>query len=221
MSNNCFKSVFVIIITIFYCIYFNLLIIPYMQDYSKGIIKNTEYIHETNPVNFYPEGVNHVEAGTKSRDETVIDAQAIQGAKPKKLLDISPPAPKTVSMQEAPNDLCKPHAEGFSLTASPETEASKAKVVESQLSGTPESDTPVLLSRDKTLKVLTSLNLKDTLWLIKILSRCSNDERYRIMTILKGGITYRDNLEMYSILRQKIADKEQERLDALIEKYTK
>jgi len=39
--------------------------------------------------------------------------------------------------------------------------------------------------------------------------------------MLEDGVTYQENLEMYMILRQKVTDEEQKRLDNLIEAYTR
>ncbi len=40
------------------------------------------------------------------------------------------------------------------------------------------------------------------------------------MAMLEDGVTYQENLEMYRMLRGKVTDEEQERLDALIKSYT-
>lgn len=78
-----------------------------------------------------------------------------------------------------------------------------------------------MLSGSRAVKALSALSLKDKLWLIKVLSRCSMEEFLRIRAMLEDGVTYQENLEMYMILRQKVTDEEQKRLDNLIEAYTR
>jgi hypothetical protein len=71
-------------------------------------------------------------------------------------------------------------------------------------SSTRQNESRVLLSGGSTIKAISSLSFKDKLWLVTILSRCSMQE----------------NLEMYRMLRGKVTDEEQARLDALIKSYT-
>lgn len=83
-----------------------------------------------------------------------------------------------------------------------------------------QNESRVLLSGGSTLKAISSLSFKDKLWLVTILSRCSMEEFLKIMAMLEDGVTYQENLEMYRMLRGKVTDEEQERLDALIKSYT-
>jgi len=82
-------------------------------------------------------------------------------------------------------------------------------------------DSRVLLSGSRAVKALSSLAFKDKLWLIRLLSRCSMEELIEIKVILQDGVTYEENLVMYKILRQRVTDQEQKRLDSLIESYTR
>jgi hypothetical protein len=77
-----------------------------------------------------------------------------------------------------------------------------------------------LLTADGVFKALTGLSLRDKLWIIGILSRCSIDQLLVIKSMLEGGVTWEENKAMFDILREKVTDEEQAKLDRLIEFYT-
>ncbi len=79
----------------------------------------------------------------------------------------------------------------------------------------------MLLSDNSFLKALSRLSWSDKLWLTKILSRCSLEEFIRIKNMLGDGVTWEENRAMFLILNSKITKEEQERLDSLIEMYTR
>ena len=84
-----------------------------------------------------------------------------------------------------------------------------------------QGDSRVLLSGSGAASAISSLSFKDKLWLIRILGRCSIEELRQITGMLQDGVTYEENLAMYRILREKVTDDEQKKLDSLIEAYTK
>ncbi len=287
MPNKCFRSILIVTVTLSYCIYFNLMIIPYNRDHSKEITKNVEDFYNFNPTYLSLRGANYSTniENLFSKDKRALGLPLTKTDGPEERVDYAGTVDyaKLVKTGDYASyagtvDYAKPvktgdyagyagtvgyaehgktgdyasytevgsyadHAKtddyvGYSgyNGKNPDTGVIN-KVYEAEeplslgfletpdfktpLAGSSKSGTAVLLSKDKTLKILSSLSLKDTLWLIKIFSRCSQDERYRIAAILKDGVTYRDNFEMYNILRQRIVAKEQKKLDALIKKYAK
>jgi len=78
----------------------------------------------------------------------------------------------------------------------------------------------MLLSGSNVIKALSGLSWQDKLWLLKILSRCSMDELLQIKSMLEDGVTWEENKAMFTILRKKVTDQEQKKIDSLIEAYT-
>lgn len=83
-----------------------------------------------------------------------------------------------------------------------------------------QGNSKMLLSGSNVIKALSGLSWQDKLWLLKILSRCSMDELLQIRSMLEDGVTWEENKVMFMILRKKVTDEEQERIDFLIEAYT-
>lgn len=97
-----------------------------------------------------------------------------------------------------------------------------AKATRSSKSSTVSPGKPqLLLSGQGVVRALSKLSWKDRLWLAGILSRCSLKELMAIRDMLQGGVTREENREMYLMLRNKISDEEQNKLDRLIEIYTR
>lgn len=84
-----------------------------------------------------------------------------------------------------------------------------------------QGDSRVLLSGSGAASAISSLAFKDKLWFLRILGRCSIEELRQITGMLQDGVTYDENLAMYKILRDKVTDEEQKKLDSLIESYTR
>ncbi|MBA1334039.1 MAG: hypothetical protein HPY66_1523 [Firmicutes bacterium] len=83
-----------------------------------------------------------------------------------------------------------------------------------------QGNSKMLLSGSNVIKALSGLSWQDKLWLLKILSRCSMDELLQIKSMLEDGVTWEENKAMFTILRKKVTDQEQKKIDSLIEAYT-
>ncbi|MDD2573931.1 MAG: hypothetical protein WCS98_07005 [Bacillota bacterium] len=233
MSDRRFGSILVIVVTLMYCVffYFNCIIVPYTAGYGKGFIWK-----RNNPIGGHDtvcrdEGSAGIGDNTKDdiHDEpSVIEIKpVIIGQAFQPLSELSQPASdqtgQTESTSETLNALAQPvppRSDETNKTVQPRL-SDKPQTVQSQPSDTNQGGSRVLLSGSRAVKALSALSLKDKLWLIKVLSRCSMEEFLRIRAMLEDGVTYQENLEMYMILRQKVTDEEQKRLDNLIEAYTR
>jgi hypothetical protein len=227
LSRKSLKSILVILITALYYIYFffNCMIIPYPPVYDNYIMcndkKNVFNISEYEEKPFASvetdEQNKQLPSGNNDRGfPAVAPESAVQARK---------------TLPDGDEQLVQytPDITGQSFRISPDSAGSKTlsprdavgQHGEAGLESTRQRDSRVLLSGSKTVKALSALSLKDKLWLFSILSRCSMEELLRITALLEDGVTYQENLEMYRVLRQRVTDDEQKRLDTLIEAYTK
>lgn len=257
MSNKSHKSIFIIIITLLYCIYFyfNCIIIPYTAVYDNYIIYYDK--EKISGCRVYPVGAQEEPAEAPVRAVSGRDAQ-YTGYVDSLFGHAAENAPETGSFRTNNTPASTygpgqnaPYLPGSSAPYLPDSAEHPAQVLpgiygetvrdgpenskqDTQLppSGTGQESRPVsgsagqndsrvLLSGSRTVKVLSSLSLKDKFWLVELLSRCSMEELLLIKTLLKDGVTYRENLEMYRMLREKVTDDEQKKLDALIEAHTR
>lgn len=219
--------------------FFNCIIIPYTAVNDKYITQNGG--KNISDIHVYPDtprqkpADEHVMASTdKSTQGAVLaeepgqsaagsDRQAFQGLS-SRLDDASSSNGDSIHdvrpLQDYTEEKAKPRRSvgaGWDTLPLP---AGSGNTGQSMPNSARQNESRVLLSGGSTVKALSSLSFKDKLWLVTILSRCSMEEFLKIMAMLEDGVTYQENLEMYRMLRNKVTDEEQERLDTLIESYT-
>ncbi|MGI6704559.1 MAG: hypothetical protein ACOX42_11235 [Clostridia bacterium] len=234
MSDKRFGSILVVVVTLLYYVFFhfNCIIIPYTAGYGKEFIRGGN-----NPTGGQvAEGRDGVTPGTGSpitEAEPEVIGQAFQP-----LQELPQPVPDQKYRTEPLSELLTSQAQpalpqsdvtGQTVQAQPGNkprtiqprQGSKPQAVQPRTEGTDPNGSRVLLSGNRAAKALSSLSLKDKLWLLRVLSRCSMEEFLRIRAMLEDGVTYQENLEMYRILRHKVTDEEQQKLDSLIEAYTR
>jgi hypothetical protein len=241
LSSNSFKCLLVMVITALYVVFFffNCIIVPYPAVNNKYIAKtdreNISDIHVHPDTPRQKPADEHVVAPTGGGDQGAVsaegsgppvaglDRQVSQGLS-SRLDDASSPQDDSVHNVPPLPDYAEEEAKPpGSDQADRDTRPSPEDPVKN---GQPmpnsarQNESRVLLSGGSTLKAISSLSFKDKLWLVTILSRCSMEEFLKIMAMLEDGVTYQENLEMYRMLRGKVTDEEQERLDALIKSYT-
>jgi hypothetical protein len=241
LSSNGFKCLLVMAITTFYVVFFffNCIIIPYPAVNNKYIAKhdrkNTCDIHVRPDMPRQKPADGYV---TTSTDESTQGAALAEVGGPpdagferqvsqefsSRLDDASSPQgddmhdiPPLPGYPEEETNPPWPDQAGRDTQPSP---ASPGNTGRTMPSSTRQNESRVLLSGGSTIKAISSLSFKDKLWLVTILSRCSMEEFLNIMAMLEDGVTYQENLEMYRMLRGKVTDEEQARLDALIKSYT-
>ena len=241
MSNNSFKCLMVIVITTLYVafFFFNSIIIPYTAVNNKYIAKNDkENIsdihvrpgaprqkpadeHMIAPADRSIQGAAFAEGPGSS--SAGFDRQVSQGLSSRMDGASSVPDDSMDSVRSL-TDYVEENAKlrekdkaGRDTRPSPACPDSTGQSVPNS---SRQNESRVLLSGGSTVKAISSLSFKDKLWLVSILSRCSMEEFLNIMAMLEGGVTYQENLEMYLMLRGKVTDEEQQRLDALIKSYT-
>lgn len=208
MSSNSFKCLLVMVITALYVVFFffNCIIVPYPAV-------NNKYIAKTDRENISDIHVHPDTPRQKPADEHVVapTGGGVQGGD--SVCSISP-LPNYAEEEAVPPGLDEADRDTRSSPADP------VKSGQPMPNSARQNRSRVLLSGGSTLKAISSLSFKDKLWLVTILSRCSMEEFLKIMAMLEDGVTYQENLEMYRMLRGKVTDEEQERLDALIKSYT-
>lgn len=208
MSSNSFKCLLVMVITALYVVFFffNCIIVPYPAV-------NNKYIAKTDRENISDIHVHPDTPRQKPADEHVVapTGGGVQGGD--SVCSISP-LPNYSEEEAVPPGLDEADRD---TRPSPEDPVKNGQPMPNSAR---QNESRVLLSGGSTLKAISSLSFKDKLWLVTILSRCSMEEFLKIMAMLEDGVTYQENLEMYRMLRGKVTDEEQERLDALIKSYT-
>lgn len=232
MSNKRFESILIIAVTLLYCafFYFNCMIIPYTGERGKEIVHNPQ-----RPL--YDDVLPPADGDIRLIGDTNLLSEAFKAP-----LEASEPLAISKSMEtpEFPqlSETSEPSKLSGEATFPGATEPLKRtdsaetlqrslgigevqRVQSSSAVDTKETGSRVLLSGNRASKALSSVSLKDKLWLIKLLSRCSMEELLQIRSMLKGDITYEKNLEMYRIMRRNITHEEQAKLDALIKKHAK
>jgi len=192
LSRRSFSSVLIVLVTVVYVVYFcvNCNIIPYTTGHDKEIFI-THYIYSYLP--------KKAQSPVNTSAAAEIAKIAVDAEGPEKG---NGTAIEYIAAADSHKLLHSPIAEEI--------------VPDSGRQG----DSRVLLSGNGAAKAISSLSIRDKLWLAKILGRCSMQELLRIKDMLQGGVTYEENLEMYRILRQRVTDDEQKKLDTLIEAYT-
>ncbi|HOC09402.1 MAG TPA: hypothetical protein PKN88_07745 [Bacillota bacterium] len=208
MSSNSFKCLLVMVITALYVVFFffNCIIVPYPAV-------NDKYIAKTDRENISSIHICPDTPRPKPADEHVMASTGgdVQGGD--SVCNISP-QPDYSEEEAVPPGLDEADRD---TRPSPEDPVKNGQPMPNSAR---QNESRVLLSGGSTLKAISSLSFKDKLWLVTILSRCSMEEFLKIMAMLEDGVTYQENLEMYRMLRGKVTDEEQERLDALIKSYT-
>ena len=208
MSSNSCKCLLVMVITALYVVFFffNCIIVPYPAV-------NNKYIAKTDRENISSIHICPDTPRPKPADEHVMASTGggVQGGD--SVCNI-PPQPNYAEEEAVPPGLDEADRDTRPSPADP------VKNGQPMPNSARQNESRVLLSGGSTIKAISSLSFKDKLWLVTILSRCSMEEFLKIMAMLEDGVTYQENLEMYRMLRGKVTDEEQERLDALIKSYT-
>jgi len=208
LSSNSFKCLLVMVITALYVVFFsfNCIIIPYPAV-------NNKYTAKTDRENISSIHICPDTPRPKLADEHVMASTGgdVQGGD--SVCNISP-LPNYAEEEAVPPGLDEA---GRDTRPSPASPDNTGRTISNSAR---QNETRVLLSGGSTVKAISSLSFKDKLWLATILSRCSMEEFLNIMAMLEDGVTYQENLEMYRMLRGKVTDEEQQRLDALIKSYT-
>jgi hypothetical protein len=241
LSSNSFKCLLVMVITALYVVFFsfNCIIIPYPAVNNKYTAKtdreNISSIHICPDTPRPKLADEHVMASTgggvqgavfaEGSDPPVadLDRRVSQGLSFRLDDASSPPADSVCNISPLPNyaeeEAVPPGLDeaGRDTRPSPASPDNTGRTISNSAR---QNETRVLLSGGSTVKAISSLSFKDKLWLATILSRCSMEEFLNIMAMLEDGVTYQENLEMYRMLRGKVTDEEQQRLDALIKSYT-
>lgn len=203
------KHIVVLIITIAYMVFFynNCLIIPYSPEKNKSV-SFTFFIYTPS------KDVVKAEKKQKKHNDAIEDTFALHFIVPEK---------NEGTQAGSENQSCS----SGKVVPPPGDDIGDNKIPcdggeTSRVSGTGrQGNTKMLLTANKVIKALADLNWQDKLWLLKILSRCSMDELLQIRSMLKDGVTWEENKVMFTMLRKKVTDEEQKKLDSLIEAYTR